>query len=96
LRLVPLIVFGQFPPAYRSAIAAATVSSPNSDTACILPPRVSLVPASTFYKWSCPSRSTTAQNEIAHSASNTQRKPTVPERSLLGAISKYLPCSMSR
>ena len=30
-----------------------------------------------------------------HSASTTQRKPTVPARSLLGAISKYLPCSMS-
>ena len=29
-------------------------------------------------------------------ASLTQRKPIVPERSRLGAISRYLPCSSSR
>ena len=30
-----------------------------------------------------------------HSASAAQRNPTVAERSMLGAISRYLPCSSS-
>ena len=33
---------------------------------------------------------------FAHAASTTQRKPTLPERSLHGAISRYLPCWSSR